>query len=61
VLSATPLCIVELHPNAWAWSGHTRDQLEAMMLALHLEAIPLSGQTDPLAQLGQVWLRRRDA
>jgi FkbM family methyltransferase len=61
LLSATPLCIVELHPEAWAWSGHTRNQLEAMMLTLDLEAIPLSGQTDPLAQLGQVWLRRRHA
>ena len=48
--------IAELHPDAWQWSGHTRADLESLLAAQHLTARPLSGQTDPLGELGQVVL-----
>jgi FkbM family methyltransferase len=50
--------IVELHPDSWEWSRHSRRQLEVLMAGLGMEAVPLSGQTDPLAEHGQVWLQR---
>lgn len=48
--------IVELHPDAWQWSGHSRADLERLLDAAGLEARPLSGQRDPLGELGQVVL-----
>lgn len=58
VLGATtvprPWWIVELHPDAWAWSGHTRQQLETLLRDADVRVVPLSGQTDPLGEYGQV-------
>jgi FkbM family methyltransferase len=54
-----PLSIVEFHPDAWPWSGHSRAQLEDLLRTFELEVVPLSNQRDPMAELGQVWLRRR--
>ena len=51
--------IVELHPDAWQWSGHTRADLERVLDSAGLEARPLSGQRDPLGEHGQVVLERR--
>jgi FkbM family methyltransferase len=51
--------IVELHPTAWEWSGHTRSDLEALIAAYGLEVIPLAGQRDALSEHGQVLLRQR--
>jgi hypothetical protein len=51
-----PWWIVELHPNAWAWSGHTRQQLESLVQDARMRVVPLSGQTDPLGEYGQVLL-----
>lgn len=48
--------VVELHPSAWGWSGHGRGDLEAFLAAHRLDAEPLSGQRDPLGELGQVAL-----
>jgi FkbM family methyltransferase len=48
--------IVELHPDAWQWSGHSRADLERLLDAAGLVARPLSGQRDPLGELGQVVL-----
>jgi FkbM family methyltransferase len=48
--------VVELHPGAWQWSGHTRAGLESLLASHHLAARPLSGQSDPLGELGQVVL-----
>jgi FkbM family methyltransferase len=59
LLPRIPLCIVELHPDAWSWSGHSRTQLEELLRTLELEVVPLSNQRDSLAEHGQVWLRRR--
>ena len=46
--------IVELHPDAWQWSGHTRGDLERLLDSAGLVARPLSGQRDPLGEHGQV-------
>ena len=51
--------IVELHPDAWQWSGHTRADLEGLLDSGGLEARPLSGQRDPLGEHGQVVLEGR--
>ena len=51
--------IVELHPDAWQWSGHTRADLEGVLDSGGLEARPLSGQRDPLGEHGQVVLEGR--
>ena len=48
--------VVELHPGAWQWSGHTRAGFESLLAVHHLTARPLSGQSDPLGELGQVAL-----
>ncbi len=51
--------IVEIHPSAWPWSAHNRSELEAVLEKYDLEPVPLSGQRDPLAEHGHVWLRFR--
>ena len=48
--------VVELHPDAWEWSGHCRADLERLLDAAGLVARPVSGQRDPLGELGQVVL-----
>jgi hypothetical protein len=58
-LVANTRFVVELHPSAWQWSGQDRRQLEAFLEAHMLEAVPLSGQADPLGDLGQVVLLKR--
>jgi FkbM family methyltransferase len=54
-----PLSIVEFHPVSWPWSGHSRAQLEDWLRTFELEVVPLSNQSDPMTELGQVWLRPR--
>ncbi len=56
-LEPEPLLIVELHPDAWPWSGHSRNQLVQLMARHSLEAVPLSNQSDVLAEHGLAWLR----
>lgn len=56
-----PLLIVELHYNAWEWSGHSRQDLETLLREYGLSVRPLSGQTEPLSQYGQVLLYRAEA
>lgn len=49
--------VVEMHPNAWKESGETAESCAAALLdALGLDAIPLSGQNDPLRDYGIVHL-----
>jgi len=55
LLATTPF-VLELHPNAWQWSGHSRADLDAIIAADRLTVVPLSGQADPLADYGQVVL-----
>jgi FkbM family methyltransferase len=56
-LRPLPLLIVELHPDAWSWSGHSREQLEQLMASHGLEALALSGQADVLGEHGQALIR----
>ena len=51
--------VVELHPDAWKWSGHTRADLEAILDQARLDAEPVSGQSDPLGDHGQVVLVKK--
>ena len=48
--------VIELHPSAWAWSGDSRADLEGVLVNLRRRAIALSGQKDPLAEHGHVYL-----
>lgn len=50
--------VVELHPSAWAWSGHARADLEHVLTNAWLRPVPLTGQQDPLAEYGHVYLER---
>jgi FkbM family methyltransferase len=46
--------VIEMHPNAWEDSGETAESCAALLARLGLEAIPLSGQSDPLREYGIV-------
>lgn len=59
-LQPFPVFIVELHQDAWEWSGHSRPDLETLLREYKLSVKPLSGQNDPLAQYGRVVLYRPD-
>jgi FkbM family methyltransferase len=51
--------IVELHPQLWASSGSSRAALEVLLAELHMRAVPLTGQLDPLGEKGVVRLELR--
>lgn len=51
--------VVEMHPNVWESAGTSRAAAEALLDELHLEAIPLMGQSDPLDAHASVLLKRR--
>jgi FkbM family methyltransferase len=53
-----PMLIIELHPDVWALSGHSRHDLEALLKRYSLHVGPLSEQHDPLSQGGQVIITR---
>lgn len=48
--------VVEMHPNAWALAGTTRDDFEQLLTEYRLRAVPLSGQSDPLGDYGHIAL-----
>ena len=50
--------VVEMHPSAWPWSGHSRSDFEQLLNDLRLRAVPLSGQRDALADYGHIRLER---
>ncbi len=52
----SPLWVIELHPDAWQWSGHSREDLETLLRECGVSAKPVSGQGDPLSQYGHVLL-----
>ncbi|HSK79666.1 MAG TPA: FkbM family methyltransferase [Thermoanaerobaculia bacterium] len=39
-LQPLPLLVFELHPDAWSWSGHSREQLEALIQKHRLQLVP---------------------
>jgi len=49
--------VVEMHPDSWEVAGTSRADAESLLRELGLRAEPLSGQVDPLAVYGHVWLR----
>lgn len=51
-----PIIAVEMHPNVWHTSNASRSAAEQLLSELRLRPVPLSGQLDPLAEHGQVWL-----
>lgn len=57
-LKPLPLLIVELHPDAWEWSGHSRSQLADLLQTNALVIEPLAGQLNSFLELGQVLVRR---
>ena len=59
-LQSFPIFIVELHQDAWEWSGHSRQDLETLLREYKLSVRPLSGQDDPLGQYGRVVLYRAE-
>ena len=48
--------VVEMHPNAWSVAGWTRDAGAALLEALRLRPVSLTGAADPLADYGHVVL-----
>jgi FkbM family methyltransferase len=48
--------LVEMHPDIWASANTSRDRAESLLGELGLEAVPLTGQSDPLADHGTVRL-----
>lgn len=48
--------LVEMHPFLWKRSGTTRRELELLLDAHGLKAVPLTGQPDPLAENGVAFL-----
>jgi len=48
--------LVEMHSDAWASTGRKRADLEALLAELRMEAIPITGQRDPLKDYGIVAL-----
>ncbi len=56
-----PLLIVELHPEAWPWSGNSKEELQAVLKKHRLSLVALSGQKDVFEDLGQVLITRTKA
>lgn len=48
--------IVEMHPDVWDSANTTLDKTEALLTALGLCCVPLTGQTDPMNEYGIVHL-----
>ena len=56
ILACRPLIVVEMHPNVWSSANTTRITTENLLRELRLRPVALSGQNDPLAEHGQVFL-----
>lgn len=58
-LLANPATIflVEMHPYAWQSAGHDAQAVADFLSAHHLELEPLTGQSDPLREYGEVWIK----
>jgi len=51
--------VVELHPSVWPSARTTRELAEGLFAELDVSPVPLTGQTDPLAEHGMVYLHPR--
>lgn len=48
--------VVEMHPSLWPASGTDREEVAARIAAVGRRVVPLTGQTDPLAEYGHILL-----
>jgi FkbM family methyltransferase len=48
--------VVEMHPGVWDSANTTRAGAESLLADLRLDAVPLTGQSDPLSDYGIVHL-----
>lgn len=48
--------VVEVHPDAWSWSGDSKADMEDILSNLGRKSVALGGQADPLSEHGQVYL-----
>jgi FkbM family methyltransferase len=51
--------VVEMHPNVWDTAGTTRGDAVKLLAELGLRPVALTGQRDPLAEHGLVYLEKR--
>lgn len=49
--------VVEMHPYAWASAGYTQEDFAAFLHQQGLQIVPLTGQTAPLTEYGEVWIK----
>lgn len=47
---------LEMHPSAWSWSGHARQDFEHLLDEYGLHAVGLSSQADVLEDYGHAYL-----
>jgi FkbM family methyltransferase len=50
--------VVEIHPYAWEQAGYGRSDFESFLAEHRLTPVPLTGQTSPLTEYGDVYLQR---
>lgn len=55
---ALTIC-VEMHPYAWESAGYTSEDFTTFVQTHGFEIVPITGQTSPLTEYGEVWLRRK--
>ncbi|MCX6840502.1 MAG: FkbM family methyltransferase [Verrucomicrobia bacterium] len=55
---ALTIC-VEMHPYAWESAGYTAADFTSFVEANGFEIVPLTGQSSPLTEYGEVWLKRK--
>jgi hypothetical protein len=58
IISQCKGIVVELHPASWGVAGTSRADLESLLAEHSLQMTPLTGQTDPFTEHGNVILRR---
>jgi FkbM family methyltransferase len=55
---ALTIC-VEMHPYAWESAGYTAADFTSFVEANGFDIVPLTGQSSPLTEYGEVWLKRK--
>jgi FkbM family methyltransferase len=55
---ALTIC-VEMHPYAWESAGYTAADFTIFVETYGFEIVPLTGQSSPLTEYGEVWLKRK--
>jgi hypothetical protein len=53
---ALTIC-VEMHPYAWESAGYTVADFTIFVETYGFEIVPLTGQSSPLTEYGEVWLK----